>query len=219
MKYASLLLFCFQLFACSTQFILIGPNNISIKNPVTNSTNEVEIGNAVISRDTGYKYKAIKITKKYIIKTGNILRELKEGDMFINDGYTEDYDLYSNIEGQTYGIAIPKKAGTFKAFTKSESKVIFHRDDIAVDYEDDKLTFVPQKNNLKQEFIYNGKVNNAIKFTYREYVNDFARPAFTQDLQYDLNESNIIGFRGLRIEIIEAKNTIIKYKVLSNFTN
>ena len=43
------------------------------------------------------------------------------------------------------------------------------------------------------------------------------RPAFTQDIQYDLKESNIIGFKGVRIEIIEATNRHIKYKVLNSF--
>jgi hypothetical protein len=195
---------------------LIDPNNISIKKPDIDSIKEVEVGNPIISRDSGYRYKAISITKKYIIKTGKTLRELKVGDIFINDGFTDIYDLYSNIDGQTFGIAVPKKAGTFKAFTKSGDFVTFHGDDIAVDYEE-TLNPAPQKKHIIQEFIYNGKVNNAIKFTYREFVNDLARPAFTQDLQYDLNESNIIGFRGLRIEIILATNTNIKYKVLNNF--
>ena len=73
------------------------------------------------------------------------------------------------------------------------------------------------KNYYKQEFIYNGRIGNNLKFIYREYVNDYARPAFSQDLQYDLSESNIIGFKGLRIEILEVTNTKIKYKVLSYF--
>ena len=45
-----------------------------------------------------------------------------------------------------------------------------------------------------------------------------ARPAFNQDLQYDLADGNIVGFKGLRIEIIKATNTNIEYKILSNFT-
>jgi hypothetical protein len=44
-----------------------------------------------------------------------------------------------------------------------------------------------------------------------------ARPSFTQDLQYDLSEGNIVGFKGLRIEIIKAQNTKIEYKILSFF--
>lgn len=70
---------------------------------------------------------------------------------------------------------------------------------------------------FKQEFIYNGKVGNSIKFIYREFSNDLARPSFTQDIQYDLNESTLVGFKGLKIEILSATNTLIKYKVLSHF--
>lgn len=75
------------------------------------------------------------------------------------------------------------------------------------------------ENCVKQEFIYNGKSNNTLKFIYREFIKDMARPAFTQELQYDLNESNVIGFKGMRIEIINSTNTILEYKVLQNMTN
>ena len=71
---------------------------------------------------------------------------------------------------------------------------------------------------FKKEFIFNGKTGTSLKFVYREYVNDMARPAFNQDLQYDLADGNIVGFKGLRIEIIKATNTNIEYKILSNFT-
>ncbi len=71
---------------------------------------------------------------------------------------------------------------------------------------------------FKQEFIYNGKVNNNLRFIYREYIMDMARPAFTQELQYDLSESSTIGFKGLRIDIEKATNTTITYKMLSSFT-
>ena len=68
-----------------------------------------------------------------------------------------------------------------------------------------------------QEFLYNGRVDNALKFVYREFSGDLARPAFTQEIQYDLDQSNTIGFKSLRIEIIEATNTNITFKVLQTF--
>jgi hypothetical protein len=159
------------------------------------------------------------ILGQYIINTNKIYKELNQGDLFVNDGYTDEYDLYSNIDGQSYGIAIPKKTGTFKAFIKFNGEVTFSKDDITADFEENIQATFPHKTNLKQEFIYNGKVNNAYKFTYREFTNDYARPAFTQDLQYDLNDGSIIGFKGLRIEILLANNNIIRYRVLSNFSN
>jgi len=68
-----------------------------------------------------------------------------------------------------------------------------------------------------QEFLYNGRVNNSLKFVYREFSGDLARPAFTQEIQYDFDQSNIIGFKGLQLEVIEATNTRIVFKVLNNF--
>ena len=44
-----------------------------------------------------------------------------------------------------------------------------------------------------------------------------ARSAFTQEVQYDLKESKIIGFKNVRIEVIEATNSSITYKVLKAF--
>lgn len=72
---------------------------------------------------------------------------------------------------------------------------------------------------LRQELIYNGRVSNSIKFIYREFVDGMARPSFTQDLQYDLNEGYVIGFKGARIKIVDATNVLISYIVLNSFPN
>jgi hypothetical protein len=72
---------------------------------------------------------------------------------------------------------------------------------------------------LKQELIYSGRSGNMVKFLYREFVGDLIRSAYTQELQYDLSEGNVIGIKGTRIELIEVKNTELKYKVLNNFSD
>ncbi len=71
--------------------------------------------------------------------------------------------------------------------------------------------------NFMQEFIYNGRVGDSLRFVYRELVDDMIRPSFSQEVQYDLSESNIIGFKGLRIEVLDATNTELRYRLLSNF--
>ena len=72
------------------------------------------------------------------------------------------------------------------------------------------------ENSFKKELIYNGKEKDIIKISYREYMKDFARPAFYQDLSYDLTESKIISFRKMSIEVIEATNSYIKFIVKSS---
>jgi len=70
---------------------------------------------------------------------------------------------------------------------------------------------------LVQEIIYNGRAGNSVKMLYREFSYDVARPAFAQELQYDLGESHVVGFKTLRMEILEATNTQITYRLESSF--
>lgn len=77
--------------------------------------------------------------------------------------------------------------------------------------------FITKKNSIQQTVIYTGKQDNILKFSYREFSDDMARPAFTTDITYDTNESNIIGFKSFRAEVIEATNTEIKYKIINGF--
>lgn len=72
-----------------------------------------------------------------------------------------------------------------------------------------------KEGSFKQELLYNGKSKDTMKLQYREYRDNFARPAFFQDLTYDLTESKEIGFRGMMIEVLEATNSKIKFIVKS----
>jgi len=72
-----------------------------------------------------------------------------------------------------------------------------------------------KEGSIRKELIYNGKTKDNIKLAYREYKDDLARQAFYQDLAYDLSESKVIGFRSMKIEVVEATNTSIKFIVKS----
>ena len=85
------------------------------------------------------------------------------------------------------------------------------------DYYTETTTIAESNSDFQQTLIYTGKEGNIIKATYREFSGNLARPAFTIDVTYDLNDSDVIAFRGARLQIIEASSTSIQYKVLSNF--
>jgi len=78
-------------------------------------------------------------------------------------------------------------------------------------------TTVESSSDFQQTLIYTGGEGNIIKMTYREFSGNIARPAFTIDVTYDLRDSDVIAFRGARLQILEATNTSIRYKVISNF--
>lgn len=73
------------------------------------------------------------------------------------------------------------------------------------------------KNSFQQTLLYNGKVGNKINIGYREFSSDTARPAFNNDVEYDLSQSKEIGYKGALIDVIDADNKQIKYKVTKGF--
>ena len=73
------------------------------------------------------------------------------------------------------------------------------------------------QNSFQQTLIYSGKSGNKINIGYREFSNNAARPAFSNNVDYDLSESKLIGYKGAQLEVIEATNQLIRYRVIRNF--
>ena len=82
-------------------------------------------------------------------------------------------------------------------------------------------TFSIDESKFKRTALYQGISKGSIKISFREFVNDMARPAFTQDVSYDLQSDGTtsIAFKGLRIEVISARGPNIEYKVLKPFSD
>lgn len=72
-------------------------------------------------------------------------------------------------------------------------------------------------NNFQQTLIYSGRVGDRIKVSYREFSGSMARPAFSNEAEYDLSNSSTIAYRGAQIRVIDADNQKITYEVISNF--
>ncbi|WP_339373267.1 hypothetical protein [Aeromonas sp. HMWF015] len=70
---------------------------------------------------------------------------------------------------------------------------------------------------FQQTLIYSGKVGNKINIGYRETSHDMARPAFNNDVEYYLGESQEIGYKGAVVEVISADNQKITYRVVKSF--
>jgi len=71
----------------------------------------------------------------------------------------------------------------------------------------------------KYELFYQGRDRGGVRLSYREYTNDMARPAFSQDVVYDVmpGPGTTITFRQARLEILAAGNDEIRYRVLAPF--
>lgn len=69
---------------------------------------------------------------------------------------------------------------------------------------------------FKRELVYGGVSQNTITVLYREFMNDMARPAFSQELKYDLSKGDVIGYRGARFQVLNVTNTTIRFKTLKH---
>ena len=68
---------------------------------------------------------------------------------------------------------------------------------------------------ITQQLIYGGVTARVVRITYREFGENLTRPNFFQDVQYDLNESEMIVFQDLTIQVLEATSKQIRFKVLT----
>lgn len=70
---------------------------------------------------------------------------------------------------------------------------------------------------FERRLLYSGISGNVVTLSYREFKGGMARAPFTQDVNFDLSQGRIIGFKGARFEVYGATNTGIEYRLIKNF--
>jgi hypothetical protein len=67
------------------------------------------------------------------------------------------------------------------------------------------------------EIIFTGRSGQNATFLYREFSpDDLAKPAFYQNLTYNLETEDTIQFKKLKIKVLNVSNESIRFKVLSD---
>ena len=71
---------------------------------------------------------------------------------------------------------------------------------------------------IRKVLIYNGRSGDKIRVGYREFTDkDLARPAFSNDIEYDLKDTKFISYKGARVEVIKATGEDLLFKVIKSF--
>lgn len=75
------------------------------------------------------------------------------------------------------------------------------------------------KDGFKYELLYQGLDEDVVKISYREYTENLARPAFRQEISYNLKSGGDtdIQFKDVNLTIHHADNMGVKYTVNSGF--
>lgn len=129
---------------------------------------------------------------------------------------SQQYDV---VENQNYAIGREKKVAVGDVMVMKERIVWVDQKKwvgILVSADGWEHTRQATDESFREELIYTGRTGNTVTITYREYKKEFARPAFYQNLTYDVSQSHEVVFRNYRLELLGADNTGIKFIVVSD---
>lgn len=210
--------------ACSTLSYIGDPKikteDISI--PEKNKTVTANLGMNMVTQGKASVAQGIHINKEQhngFVKVGDYMPSQENEEKIVFENYPNGSRINGNVFGCTDYILVYYKnskkleyemyGGSMKVKNFSYSITNFELKDV----------YSVTSDNFQQTLIYLGKSGQVIKLAYREFNGDFIRPAFSTEVTYDLSETNKIGYMNCEIEVVEATNTYIKYKVLKNFND
>ncbi|TWX73155.1 hypothetical protein [Colwellia sp. C1TZA3] len=207
--------------ACSSVKYNYIPNSSVFSIPSLNVEISSGLGEPLLDQGKATKREVIYITQE----TSLAAYKIKPGKLF-KIGSDQDFDYFSQDILSGYSIyeglivSTPSVTSTLRHNKTNGEVCILRPIDIDIcgqimirkDTEN-----VITNDSFRRTLIYSGRVGNKLKISYREFSNNMARSAFSSEVEYDLGESDLIGYAGARIKVISATNTEIKYKVISNF--
>ncbi|CAN7262316.1 hypothetical protein LJR164_001181 [Phenylobacterium sp. LjRoot164] len=198
-----------------------------IQQPMPGRPAEADLGRSMVSFHRQTAIPAIRISTPVTSKEVGIQLNIPAGLLYLKGVNPEGkfYQSDSFVEVVSLGVSLPHEfGGLFVPNDTSKPMYTYRymafgpklRPVGQIPYE--PATYVENgKVSFRVEFIYTGVANNILSATYREFRDDMARPAFSQDLKYDISQDKVIGFKGARIEVLSAGNVGIKYVVQKGF--
>lgn len=226
----------FFLGGCATtqtfEYVRVHTETQLVTFPPLNSESEAEVGQSMVQAARKTVTPAIKVTEEITHQLPNSTKDAlakiipSQLPLFSTDqngAYyraartsSSVYDVLGNDTGGIAGVYVPNNEPTL-------TQVFWHwssdgnRGSISphpgIKYE---TTVIEEwgTDSFKRELVYQGVSQNTVSIRYREFNKDMARPAFTEDLKYDLSQGDVIGYKGARFQIFKANNLSIRYKVL-----
>lgn len=198
-----------------------------INTPALNVESSAEVGQSMVSTIRRTETPAIKIANGFTHRGGTWTISIPAGVLpkHMANSTGSFYRVIGPVSLSTLGVQQPDSiGGVFVPNDKSKPTQVFWMGTFGapvmselpgIDYS--TAVFERYDNeSFKRELVYSGVSQNTISILYREYQNDMARPAFSQELKYDLSQGTAIGYKGARFEVVRANNTGITYRVLKS---
>ncbi|GEM_PF-991771 len=221
----SLLPFLCLLLGCQTTSIPYSPSLVDGSKPELGKVTTASVGDNIVVQQTIERYEAFTLTKRK--NTAPLSGYTFHPGVYVKIGESQRFEYFIPAPGPEGGHIVPgSMTGPFKklSLNKSTGKLCA----ISSDTTQSCLENPPLVRNtyerdvpgsIQQVLVYNGRIGNTLHIGYREFTNDQARPAFSNEVVYELmDKTNIIRYKGCEIEVINASNQEMEYRVLKNFS-
>lgn len=209
------------LFACASVKYNYSPESVRFSYPEVGSVVEARLGEPLLDQGQRIEEDVLYVTSEF-----NPARYVVRPGKFIKIGEDEEYEFYKQdvIEGfsiYTGGGSSASSSASLRINKANGDACILRAGDLTICSSDAQYRKEKDhrftSSNFRKTLIYSGRVGNKIRLSYREFSNGMARNAFTNEVEYDLSRGSEIGYSTAEIEVISATNTLIKYRVISNF--
>lgn len=204
----------FLLSGCAVKYSEVRPNISEFDQPKVGEVTTAQVGDELLRKGMIVEEEVV-----YIPSTvSGVLYNIHVGEYPLL-GVTSEERFYSPIGVTRGALADPFQAISVKNDNQNQICVVTSYGirscyDAKIEIKKRASVYAPS---FVQTLLYSGRVGNKVNISYREFSNSTARPAFNNDVEYDLSDSNQIGYKGALIEIIKADNSGITYKVLKSF--
>jgi len=201
----------FLLTGCGTMTVPVDPQKENSDYPPLDQISSAEVGETMVRQANLLLYKGFKFTNKHVYYrpfTDIPASFFGKNDLFL---------LNINGSGEEVYCGLLRNADLKRTLKICRNEEFFKDDEFKQSQPIKGEYALVDVENFQRSLIYTGKSKDVIYISYREFKNDMARPAFTQDLTFDTSDDKIFGIKGARIELFEATNSYIKYKLLSRF--
>ncbi|MCO7223766.1 hypothetical protein [Pleionea sp. CnH1-48] len=221
MKFIVALIYIVLLSGCATADFNYRAQSVRISEPPLRSVNIAYVGDPMLKQGKYKEHDSLYIQSLVEVSWGY---DLNPG-YYLKQGEDDNSETYLPSGGEDGGSVVKAAlADRWKAIMAYKDK-----DELCIITIFNALSciktnqFVRKKkpivwdDSFQRTLIYSGKVGNKLNISYREFYGSAARPAFNNNVEYDIGESSMIGYKGARLKIVEATNEYIKYQVISNF--
>lgn len=200
--------------------------------PELNVESNAEVGQSMISTAKRTPSPAVRLNRDVVHSGTNLGHQFKltipAGYLLLSGQDTEGryFEASKPLNFQAGAATVTVKGGIFVPNDKAQSTEIYWlapSSKIPLNDPSSGMSLAViedyahyDKDSFKRELVYSGISQKTISILYREFIDDMARPAFSQELKYDLSQGETIGFKGARFQVIKANNVEIRYKVMKS---